>query len=92
MSTKMLPTFRHMIEARGLVTYTSVMFRESMQVALMITVLNTVGTINIYFKATHKEKIWTLFGLEFGEVFGQKAIVVRDLYSVKYAGVALRTI
>ncbi len=44
--------------------------------------------LNAYITAQVKEKVWTIFGLEFGLDSGKSAIIVRALYGLKSAGAA----
>lgn len=74
----------HMTEAPAVMTYASVVSRETVQVALTIATLNGLEV-----KATTlrcKEKIWTHLGPKFGSNCGKKALILRVLYGLKSAG------
>ncbi len=78
------------------VTYASVVLRETVRIALTMAALNALKVMaadimNAYITAPSKEKIWTLFGPEFGNDKGCKAIVVRALHGLKSAGAAFRS-
>ncbi len=51
----------------------------------------TADIMNAYITAPNKEKIWALFGSEFGKDKCQKAIVVIALNGLKYACAAFRS-
>ena len=76
-------------------TYSSVVSRDSVRIALTIAALNDLSTLacdiqNAYLTAPCREKIWTVAGPEFGSDAGKKMIVVRALYSLKTSGAAFR--
>ena len=75
----------------AVVTYASVVLRETVRIALTIAALNYLevkasGVMNALLTAPCAEKIWTTLGTEFGDDVGQKAILVRALYGLKSAG------
>ena len=79
----------------NVITYSSVVSRETVRLALMIAALNdlqvkTADVMNAYITAPTKEKIWTIIGPEFGADAGKKAIIVRALYGLKSSGAAFR--
>ena len=83
----------HMIDAPATTTFASVVSRETMQFALILTGLNNlqvkVSDIeNAYISAPCTEKIWTILGPEFGSDAGKSAILVHALYGLKSAGVS----
>jgi hypothetical protein len=85
----------HMTKAPDVITYASVVSRETVRLALLLASLNDlevkVGDIeNAYLTAPVTEKIWTTLGPEFGADAGKKAVVVRALYGLKSAGAAFR--
>ena len=49
------------------------------------------NVMNAYITAPITEKVWTILGPEFGADQGKKALIVRALYGVKYAGFAFQT-
>jgi len=81
----------HMTEAPAVLTYSSVVSRESVRIALTLAALNDLevkgsDVQNAYLTAPCEEKIWTTLGPEFGEDQGKKALIVRALYGLKSAG------
>jgi hypothetical protein len=85
----------HMTETPATLTYSSVVSRESVRIALTLAALNdlevkTADIENAYLTAPVSEKIWTKLGPEFGEDAGKKAIIVRSLYGLKSAGASFR--
>ena len=77
-------------------TYSSVVSRESVRIALTLAALNGLNVMtgdleNAYLQAKCDEKIWTTLGPEFGpERQGKKAVIVRALYGLKSAGASFR--
>ena len=74
-------------------TYSSVVGRETVRIALTIAALNNMQVkagevMNEYVTAPCSENIWTVLGKEFGSDQGKKAIIVRALYGLKYSGAA----
>ena len=85
----------HMTESPSSLTYSSVVSRDSVRIALTIAALNGLSTRscdiqNAYLTAPCREKIWTVAGPEFGSRRGQKMIIVRALYGLKSSGAAFR--
>ena len=85
----------HMTEAPKCMTYSSVVSRETVRLALTLAALNDLevksGDIqNAYITAPITEKVWTVLGPMFGADAGKKAIIVRALYGLKSAGAAFR--
>lgn len=81
----------HMTEAPAVMTYASVVSRETVRIALTIAALNDLEVKasdiqNAYLTAPCEEKIYTTLGPEFGEDKGKTAIIVRALYGLKSAG------
>jgi hypothetical protein len=81
----------HMTEAPAVMTYASVVSRESVRIALTLAALNDLqvkasDVMNAYLTAPCEEKIWTILGPEFGGDAGKKALIVRALYGLKSAG------
>ncbi|CAJ1969005.1 unnamed protein product [Cylindrotheca closterium] len=88
----------HMTEAPcPSVTYSSVVSRESVRIALTLAALNALEVKaadiqNAYLTAPLvSEKIWTVCGPEFGKDKGRKAFVVRALYGLRAARHDYRT-
>lgn len=85
----------HMTEAPKCQTYSSVVSRETVRLALTIAALNDLevkaGDVqNAYVTAPITEKVWTVLGPEWGKDAGKKALIVRALYGLKSAGAAFR--
>jgi hypothetical protein len=77
------------------ITYASVVSSESVIIALTLAALNDLNVKvadieNAYLTVQITEKIWTLLGPEFGDDAGKRALIVRALYGLKYAGAAFR--
>jgi hypothetical protein len=74
-------------------TYTNVVSRETVRIALTIAALNDLEVkaadiLNAYSSAPIKEKVWCALGPEFGPDAGKSAIIVRALYGLKSTGAA----
>jgi hypothetical protein len=85
----------HMTSEPDVITYSSVVSRETVRLTLTIAALNdlevkSADIMNAYITAPTKEKIWTTLGPEFGNDEGKKAIIVRALYGLKSSGAAFR--
>jgi hypothetical protein len=85
----------HTTDAPRVMTYASVVSRESTRIALKLAALHdldvTMGEIeNAYLTAPITDKVWTVLGPEFGEGAGKRALVVRELYGIKSTGAAFR--
>jgi Reverse transcriptase (RNA-dependent DNA polymerase) len=85
----------HMTEAPTSITYSSVVSRESVRIALLIASLNDLDVWaadvgNAYLNAPCREKIWTVAGPEFGSDEGKVMIIKRALYGLKSSGAAWR--
>jgi hypothetical protein len=85
----------HMTETPATLTYSSVVSRESVRIALTLAALNdlevkTADIENAYLTAPVSEKVWTVLGPEFGSDAGKKAILVRSLYGLKSAGASFQ--
>ena len=81
----------HMVDAPPVLTYSSVVARDTVRIALTLAALNdlevkTSDIQNAYLTAPCEEKIWTVLGPEFGPDQGKRAIIVRALYGLKSAG------
>jgi hypothetical protein len=78
----------HLTKAPATITYASVVSRATMCLALTIASLNDLevkvgDVLNTYITAPVKEKVWTIFGPEFGHDAGRSAIIVCALYGLK---------
>ena len=72
-------------------TYTSVVSRDSVHIALTIAALNDLqvkasDVQNAFLTAPCEERIWTMLGPEFGADAGKKAFLGCVLYGLKSAG------
>jgi hypothetical protein len=81
----------HMTDTPAVMTYASVVSKETVRIALTLAALNDLevkasDVQNAYLTAPCEEKIYTTLGTEFGEDAGKTAIIVRALYGLKSAG------
>ena len=86
----------HTTEVPSKLTYSSVVSRDSVRIALTIAALNDLKVRacdiqNAYLTAPCKEKIYTTAGPEFGSDMGKQMVVVRALYGLKSAGASYRS-
>ena len=86
----------HMTETPSSLTYSSVVSRDSVRIALLIAALNDLNVMacdiqNAYLTAPCREKICTIAGPEFGSEAGTTMIIVRALYGLKSSGAAFRS-
>jgi hypothetical protein len=85
----------HMTVAPSSITYSSVVSRDSVRIALTVAALNGLDLLacdiqNAYLTAKCREKIWTIAGPEFGSEEGIMMIVKMALYGLKSSGAAFR--
>ena len=85
----------HMTASPSSITYSSVVSRDSVRIALTIAALNGLSILgcdiqNAYLTAPCRKKIWTTAGPEFGSESGKKMLVVQALYGLKSSGAAFR--
>ena len=85
----------HRTKAPASITYSSVVSRDSVRVALLIASLNGLNISacdigNAYLNAECREKLWTIAGSEFGSEKGSIMLIVRALYGLKSSGAAWR--
>jgi Reverse transcriptase (RNA-dependent DNA polymerase) len=76
-------------------TYSSVVSRESVRIALLVAALHDVDVCaadvgNAYLNAPCREKIFTIAGPEFQSESGRVMIIKRALYGLKSSGAAWR--
>ncbi len=81
----------HMTDVPPTITYSSVVGRETVWIALTLAALNDLEVkvadiMNAYVTAPTEEKIWTILGPEFGDDQGKKAVIVCALSGLKSAG------
>ena len=84
-----------MTEAPSLITYYSIVSRDSIRIELRILAFNELDLLacdiqNEYLTAKCREKIWTIAGPEFGSEEGSLMIVKMALYGLKSSGAAFR--
>ena len=77
------------------ITYSSVVSRDSVRIALTIAALNGLDILacdiqNAYLTAKCRELIWTVAGPEFGSEQGSIMVVKMALYGLKSSGAAFR--
>jgi hypothetical protein len=85
----------HVTDPPSIITYASVVSRESVRIALLIAALNDLEVMgadisNAYLQAPTTEKVWTVLSAEWGADAGRRAIIVRALYGLKSSGAAYR--
>jgi hypothetical protein len=85
----------HTTVAPASITYSSVVSRDSVRIALTIAALNDLDILacdiqNAYLTAKCRELIWTTAGPEFGSEQGSIMIVKMALYGLKSSGAAFR--
>jgi hypothetical protein len=85
----------HTTNAPHVMTYASVVSRESARIALTLMTINDLDVMmgdieNVYLTAPITEKVWTVIGPEFGEDAEKRAFIVRALYGLKSMGAAFR--
>ena len=86
----------HKTDTPSSITYSSVVSRDSVRVALLIAALNDLQVRacdiqNAYLTAPCREKICIIAGPEFGSEKGNTMIVTRALYGLKSSGAAFRS-
>ena len=85
----------HVTTAPASITYSSVVSRDSVRIALTIAALNDLQVLacdiqNAYLTAKCREKVWTIAGKEFGSEAGTPMLITRALYGLKSSGAAFR--
>ena len=86
----------HTTETPSSITYSSVVARDSVRIALSIAALNGLDILscdiqNAYLTADCREKIYTRAGTEFQSDAGKIMIVRKALYGLKSSGAAFRS-
>ena len=86
----------HTTRTPSSLTYSSVVSRDSVRIALTIAALNGLKVLaadieNAYLTAPCREKIFTTAGPEFGSDVGKTMLIVRALYGLKTSGAAFRS-
>jgi hypothetical protein len=85
----------HTTDAPHMMTYASVVSRESVRIELTLAALNDLDVMmgdieNDYLTAPITEKVWTVLGTESGDDAGKQALIARVLYGLKSARAAFR--
>jgi hypothetical protein len=84
----------HWIDTPSQLTYSSVVTRDSVRIAFLITALNELDVLaadigNAYLQAPVREKVLTTAGPEFGpNNVGRTVIIVKAMYGLKSSGAA----
>ena len=87
----------HVTKTPSVLTYSSVVSRDSVRICLTIAALNGLKVLacdiqNAYLTAQCREKIWTRAGPEFGSDAGKTMLITRALYGLKSSGAAFRAL
>jgi len=87
---------RHKTKPPASITYSSVVSRDNVRIALTLASLNDFEVSscdigNAYLNADCREKLWTLAGSEFGSERGSVMIIARALYRLKSSEAAWRS-
>ena len=85
----------HTTDPPASITYSSVVSRDSVRIALTVAALNDLDILgcdiqNAYISAQCQEKIYCIAGPEFGSDAGKVMIIKRALYGLKSSGAAFR--
>jgi len=83
----------HMTDPPVIMTYSSVVSRDSVRIGFILAALNDLELVaadigNAHLQENTKEKIYAIAGPEFGEFQGRTMIIVRALYGLKSSGAA----
>ena len=83
----------HMMEAPVLLTYSSMVSRDSVRIVFTVAVLNDLNVLvadigHAYLNADCHEKVYTIAGPEFGSNAGKHIVITRALYGLKSSGAA----
>ena len=86
----------HLTEPPLSITYSSVVSRDSVRLALLHAAINGLDLMacdvgNAYLHAPCKEKVWFLGGTEAGEDKGKVLVITRALYGLKSSGASWRS-
>jgi Reverse transcriptase (RNA-dependent DNA polymerase) len=87
----------HTTETPSTLTYSSVVSRDSVRIALLVAALNDLDLKacdiqNAYLTADCRERIYTVAGPEFGSEKGSLMIIKKALYGLKSSGAAFRSL
>ena len=86
----------HRISTPSTMTYSSVVFRDSVRICLTLAALSDLKVLscdiqNAFLTAPNKEKVYIIAGPEFGAEASQIMIVTRALYGLRSAGASFRS-
>ena len=86
----------HMMETPSLITYSSVVARDSIRILFVIAALNNLDVLSTdiqgaYLYAHPRERAYFVAGDEFGPDKGCTVLIVRALYGMKSSGAAFRS-
>ena len=87
----------HLTDTPAELTYSSVVSRDAVRIALTIAALNDLKVLacniqNAYLTASYRKKVWMRAGPEFGSDRGKRMLIVRALYGLKSSGAAFRSL
>jgi Reverse transcriptase (RNA-dependent DNA polymerase) len=87
----------HMTETPATLTYSSVVSRDSVHIALLVAALNDLDLKscdiqNVYLTADCRERIYTVAGPEFGSERGSLMLIKKALYGLKSSGATFRSL
>ena len=76
------------------ITYSPIVFRDLVRIVFLIAALNELDVFsadikNVYLTAPNLEKIYCIAGSEFGLEQDKTILVVKVLYNLKSAGMAI---
>jgi len=84
------------VETPSNLTYASVVSRDSIRIALLISALNGLTLLSAdvagaYLNAPCRERVHTTLGPEFGQYEGATAVIVKSLYGLNSGGFSWRS-
>ena len=79
-----------MTKAPAIIVYASIVSREKVRIALVVTALNDLEVklgyiFNAYIQAPVTEKVWATLGLKFDKDARNTAVIIRALNGLKLA-------
>ena len=86
----------HMTKALATIMYRSIVSRETVRIALMVSTLSDLlvklgSILNAYFQAPVTEKVWTTLGLKSRKNTKRTAVIFPAIYGLKLASAAFRS-
>ena len=90
-----LSTGPHKTKAPSSITYSQVVFQDSVRICLMVATLKNLylqsaDIENYYLTAPCRQKIWTRAGTNFGQDKGKLFIIVKEQYGLNSSGASFR--